>query len=167
MAPHHTCSVAYQPHDHHHCIDDALISAKKVCVEQGAKLTPLREKVLALIWQSHKPLGAYEILAALSEHEKRTAAPPTVYRALDFLQAQGLVHRIASLNAYIGCCHPEQAHRCEFLICRDCGITIETHDDLQSSLSSHTAHGFKVEKITLEIMGLCPTCQQKNAAVQQ
>jgi hypothetical protein len=81
--------------------------------------------VLELVWQSHKPLGAYDILAVLSEQDGRRAAPPTVYRALDFLLENGLVHRIASLNAFIGCSHPEHAHQGQFLICRECHAAIE------------------------------------------
>jgi Fur family zinc uptake transcriptional regulator len=92
---------------------------------KGLRLTALRRRVLELVWQSHKPLGAYDILAVLSEQDGRRAAPPTVYRALDFLLENGLVHRISSLNAFIGCNHPEHAHQGQFLICRECHAAIE------------------------------------------
>jgi Fur family zinc uptake transcriptional regulator len=156
----HQCSIAYQAHDHHHCIDDALGAAKALCTAQGVNLTPLREDVLTLVWQSHKPLGAYDILEALSKKENRRTAPPTVYRALEFLQAQGLVHRLATLNAYIGCCHPEKPHSSQFLICGGCGITVEVHNARDKHMVNQT-HGFKIDSISIEAVGLCPTCQQK------
>jgi Fur family zinc uptake transcriptional regulator len=77
-----------------------------LCAQKGLRLTALRRRVLELVWQSHKPLGAYDILAVLSEQDGRRAAPPTVYRALDFLLENGLVHRISSLNAFVGCDAP-------------------------------------------------------------
>lgn len=87
--------LACQPHDHSQCVSTALAEADALCARQGVRLTELRRRVLELVWQSHKPLGAYDILAVLSETDGRRAAPPTVYRALDFLQENGLVHRIA------------------------------------------------------------------------
>lgn len=159
----HQCSIAYQAHDHHHCIDEALDAAKAVCAQQGSKLTQLREDVLTLVWQSHKPLGAYEVLDALSKKTNRRTAPPTVYRALDFLQTQGLVHRLATLNAYIGCCHPEKPHSSQFLICRGCGVTVEVHNTQSEQIVNHT-HGFKIDSVSIEATGLCPICQQGASA---
>ena len=97
----------------------------------------------------------------LSEQDGRRAAPPTVYRALDFLLDNGLVHRIASLNAFVGCNHPEHAHQGQFLICRKCHAAIELE---QSSISdaiiqSAADVGFKVEGQTVEVVGLCAGCQ--------
>jgi len=117
--------LAYTPHDHDHCVSSALAEADSLCLRQGVRLTALRRRVLELVWQSHRPLGAYDILATLSEQDGRRAAPPTVYRALDFLLENGLVHRIASLNAFIGCSHPEHPHQGQFLICRNCHTAIE------------------------------------------
>jgi len=90
--------LACTPHDHDHCVSHALAEADSLCARQGVRLTALRKRVLELVWQSHRPLGAYDILAVLSEQDGRRAAPPTVYRALDFLLENGLVHRIASLT---------------------------------------------------------------------
>ena len=98
--------LACLPHDHSRCVAEALAEAEALCAKQGTRLTTLRKRVLELVWASHKPLGAYDILGVLSEEDGRRAAPPTVYRALDFLLENGLVHRIASLNAFIGCVHP-------------------------------------------------------------
>lgn len=87
--------LASRPHDHSHCVHTALSEADTLCTQKGLRLTALRRRVLELVWQSHKPLGAYDILGVLSEQDGRRAAPPTVYRALDFLLENGLVHRIA------------------------------------------------------------------------
>src|SRR5918999_799750 len=106
----------FHPHDHLSCIGDALDRAAVLCDQRGARLTPLRRRVLELVWRGHEPVGAYDLLAQMGR-----AAPPTVYRALDFLIEQGLVHRIESLNAYVGCDRPEAAHASQFLICTDCG----------------------------------------------
>jgi Fur family zinc uptake transcriptional regulator len=117
--------------------------------------------VLELVWQSHKPLGAYDILAVLSEQDGRRAAPPTVYRALDFLLENGLVHRISSLNAFIGCNHPEHAHQGQFLICRVCHAAIELEQKSISDaiIASARDVGFVVEGQTVEVVGLCSGCQ--------
>ena len=92
---------------------------------------------------------------------KRIQAP-TVYRAIEFLLEQGLVHRIASLNAYIGCPFPGNNHNDFFLICRACGSTAECSNDQINNMMLQTAErtGFKVESQMVEISGLCPECQQ-------
>lgn len=153
--------LAWLPHDHSHCVQDALADADSICAALGVRLTALRKRVLELVWQSHKPLGAYDILAVLSEEDGRKAAPPTVYRALDFLQEHGLVHRIASLNAFIGCAHPQQAHQGQFLICRVCHAAIELQQPSISQAIDNSAAevGFSVESQTVEVVGLCGTCR--------
>src|SRR5262245_4876474 len=107
-------------HDHDRCVTDALSAAEAVCARAGDRLTPLRRRVLELVWASHRPAGAYALLDRLRE-DGRGAAPPTVYRALDFLLERGLIHRIESLNAFVGCAHPGENHLVQFLICRSCG----------------------------------------------
>lgn len=98
-----TCS------SHKTCIKSALKHAEDICVQSGVRLTKQRKQVLELIWQNHKSHKAYDILEKMAALDK-SAKPPTVYRALDFLQEQGLVHKIQSLNAYVGCPHPDQNH---------------------------------------------------------
>jgi len=156
-----TPPLACQPHDHNRCIEQALAEAETLCARQGLRLTALRRRVLELVWQSHRPLGAYDILALLSEQDGRRAAPPTVYRALDFLLEHGLVHRIASLNAFVGCDHPTSAHQGQFFICRQCHAAIEQDQPAigQSILDSASALGFRVEGQTVEVVGLCVRCQ--------
>ena len=146
-------------HDHERCVDDALASAEARCGRAGAALTPLRRRVLELVWASHGPVRAYDLLDRLRE-ERRGAAPPTVYRALDFLLAHGLVHRIESLNAYVGCADPDHRHGGQFLICRACGTIAELDDAGIARAVAQRAHalGFGIERQTVEVLGLCPRC---------
>ncbi|WP_278378293.1 zinc uptake transcriptional repressor Zur [Stutzerimonas kunmingensis] len=154
--------LACTPHDHDHCVSHALAEADSLCARQGVRLTALRKRVLELVWQSHRPLGAYDILAVLSEQDGRRAAPPTVYRALDFLLENGLVHRIASLNAFIGCNHPEHPHQGQFLICRHChtAIELEQRAIAEAIDSAAGSVGFAVEGQTVEVAGLCSNCRE-------
>lgn len=155
-----TAAIPCQPHNHKHCMDSALKRAHQVCADNKARLTPLREKVLRQVWQSHNPLGAYDILAMLSEDGK-IAAPATVYRALDFLLAQGLVHRIASLNAFVGCSLASSQHVSQFLLCRQCGVAIEMEAPAITAAIADNAgqYGFRIDNETIEISGLCQCCQ--------
>jgi len=162
---------AFAEHQHQHCIDEALHRAREICQQRRAQLTPLRAKILALVWSSHKPLGAYALMELLSQSRQQEeggsnrVAPPTVYRALQFLQQQGLVHRVETLNAFIGCEHPAKDHNSCFFICTECHQTEEFPSqkfkvaiDAQASSS-----GFSVQRVSLEVLGLCPDCQQANA----
>ena len=147
-------------HNHDHCQEGALDRAAALCGERGVRLTPIRRRVLELIWSGHKPLGAYEILDILRT-ERQGSAPPTVYRALDFLLRNGLVHRIESLNSFVGCPNPDSHHGGQFLICRSCGMTGELNDSRidDAILKSAAKAGFAVGRRTIEIEGLCPHCQ--------
>jgi len=141
----------------------ALKRAESLCRERGCRLTTQRRQVLELIWQSHKPVGAYALLGALRE-AGRSAAPPTIYRALDFLLEQGLIHRVESLNAYLGCSQPHHPHHAQFLVCRECHTALELDapaiDDAVADSAAHC--GFQVEQQTVEVRGLCARCQQAN-----
>ena len=147
-------------HDHADCLGRALERAATVCGDNGVRLTPLRRRVLELVWSGHMPLGAYDILAAL-KRERRSAAPPTVYRALEFLLEQGLIHRIESRNAFVGCSAPESPHGAQFLICDSCGSAAELTDSRVDSAihDSAAAAGFSVSRRTIEVAGLCPICR--------
>ncbi|HEX6958371.1 MAG TPA: Fur family transcriptional regulator [Ferrovibrio sp.] len=160
--PSHVHLHAHDPnHDHAACISDALARAEVHCTDIGAKLTPIRRRVLELIWQSHKPAGAYDLLAQLGG-EGQKVAPPTVYRALDFLIEQGLVHRVESLNAFIGCTEPGHAVQQEIFICRNCGTATEINDpELGRRIQQDALTlGFTVERQAIEVVGLCRDCQQ-------
>lgn len=154
--------LACHPHDHSHCVAEALAAADQVCARSGARLTALRRRVLELVWQSHQPLGAYDILGVLSAEDGRRAAPPTVYRALDFLLEHGLIHRLASLNAYIGCNHPGQSHQGHFFICRRCNTAIEVEQPaIGAAIQAAAAEvGFAVEGQMVEVVGLCARCRE-------
>ena len=108
-------------HDHDRCTADAISHAEQVCRERAQKFTPIRRQVLQALLSSHRPLGAYEVIDELAKSMPRPA-PITVYRALDFLMANGLVHRIESRNAYLACAHDHDAAAVvAFLICERCG----------------------------------------------
>ncbi|MFC3114936.1 Fur family transcriptional regulator [Cellvibrio fontiphilus] len=152
--------LACSHHDHGHCISDALESARQLCLSRGVRLTDLRLQVLELIWQNHKPLGAYTLMEMLAKANTRRVAPPTVYRALDFLLEQGLIHRINVLNAFIGCPSPGTKHQSHFLICRHCGIAVELDQPQlgEQILAVARDAGFTVEAQALEVSGLCANC---------
>lgn len=158
-------TFAEQGHDHDHCQSDALERAIDICARRGARLTDLRRQVLELIWAGHTPLGAYDLLDKLKT-KRGKAAPPTVYRALDFLLNHGLIHRIESLNAYVGCTAPELPHGGQFLICRICGATAELNDlRIDTAISERAeAAGFSVENRTIEVDGICPNCNSSSPA---
>lgn len=153
-------------HDHGRCVRAALDEALELCTRRGVRLTALRRRVLELVWQSHAPIGAYQILERLASARGRVA-PPTVYRALDFLAREGLVHRIDSLNAYIGCSAPSLAHEAYFLICRACGDAAEFHDmELTTAIAGCVQRtGFRLRTATVELAGLCARCGEASASV--
>ena len=153
-------SSVYHPHNHDECIEEALLKASAICQTNGVRLTPLRKTVLELVWQSHQPVGAYDVLAQLAKLESRPAQPPTVYRALDFLLEQGLIHRLSSLNAFIGCPHPGERHHGSFLICKQCRTTQEVdHAAINNAIQSCASEqGFIVSESSIELTGLCRNC---------
>lgn len=154
---------AFEPHDHRHCIKAALDEAARICRERKGRLTEQRKRVLELVWNSHKPVGAYAILEQLRT-EGFNGAPPTVYRALDFLLEHGLIHRIESLNAYTGCAHPGAHHTGQFLICSQCQRVAELDDANVNKAINNTAqrYGFEANYHVVEIRGLCPQCQEQD-----
>lgn len=137
----------------------ALQRAEQICAARGVRLTPLRRRVLQLVQQKSGAVKAYDLLAQLST-EDHAAKPPTVYRALDFLLAQGLIHRVDSLNAFVGCSHPDTPHAAHLLICRDCGRVEELHDaTLEAALErALAASGWQQPQARLEVLGVCPQC---------
>lgn len=151
-------------HDHDICIDDAMERAVHVCEERGVRLTDLRKTVLGLIWNGHEAVKAYDLLDELAALGG-SAKPPTVYRALEFLMEQGLVHKIESLNAYVGCPHPEGAHVSQFFICEDCGYVEEVHlTDLEKAIKAQAKKsGFEVKRQTVEIRGQCKDCHSNES----
>jgi Fur family zinc uptake transcriptional regulator len=117
--------------------------------------------VLELVWSSHKPVGAYALLDSLRD-EDLGSAPPTVYRALDFLIENGLIHRIERMNAFVGCSHPGESHRGFFLICGECGNAEEMDSTgvAESINASASRRGFAARDMTLEVTGTCAECRR-------
>lgn len=156
-----TSATAFPAHEHDHatCIADALDIAEQNCLENGLRFTPLRRQVLEIVWGRHAPIGAYEILDELRS-ESRAAAPPTVYRALEFLVEHGFVHKIESLNAFVGCDRPGDDHVGQFLICGTCQQVGELDDPDIAKLIAKKAKsvGFDVSHQTIEIRGQCGNC---------
>lgn len=144
-----------------HSIEARLEEAEQTCLQSGSRLTPLRREVLGLILAANAPIGAYDLLAKMKRSNERSAAPPTVYRTLDFLLEQGFIHRLASINAYIPCCHPRAGHQAAFLICQNCHQVQETSAlQLMDSLGQVAASGDFVARHTMiEMSGLCQNCQ--------
>jgi len=152
---------AFHTHQHEHCVHDALAAAEALCAKRGVRLTAIRKRVLELVWASHQPLGAYAILDKLTA-EGHKPAPPTVYRALEFLLEQGLIHRIASLNAFLGCIHPSKQHLACFFICQHCGNAEELAESqtLQQEIQRRAVDlGFSIQQSILEVAGWCKQCE--------
>ena len=163
----HDHSITNHSHDnsvhdtHTHSIARRIADAEQECQRRGVRWTALRSDVLTLILQAPKPVGAYDLLAKMA-HQGRPPAPPTVYRSLDFLLEQGFIHRLTSINAFVPCCHPRNGHQAAFLICQRCHRVDEAESlNLQNSLQMIAQQGgFLVKQTTIEIAGLCVSCQQ-------
>lgn len=137
--------------------------AAKLCARRGERFTPLRRRVLELIAAAQRPVGAYELKDQLAR-ERGPVAPPTVYRTLEFLDGQGLIHRIHSKNAYVVCAQAEAPHGAELLLCRACGRVVEVPcAALERHLFEHAASfGFAAERVAVEVVGVCRDCQAES-----
>ena len=148
-------------HDHDRCASDAIAHAEKLCEARKERLTPIRRKVLEALLASHAPLGAYELIDRLAQDGSRPA-PITVYRALDFLRDQGLVHRIESRNAFIACVHNhDRGDPVVFLICETCGAVGEAAAAAVADTirTASRAAGFTPKTPVIEISGTCAHCK--------
>ena len=148
-------------HDHSTCIETALNRAEALCQKRGSRFTAIRRDVLKLVWAEHKAVKAYDILEKLQRSDSARAKPPTVYRALDFLMEHGLVHKVESMNAYVGCPQPEEKHFSQFLICDRCSEISELSVSAASNalLAAADAKSFSVHSQTVEIHGICARCK--------
>jgi Fur family zinc uptake transcriptional regulator len=148
------------PSHHVHDAKDYLRAVEQACASRSLRLTPLRAQVLGLVAAAGKPVKAYDLLD-LMKSESGSTAPPTVYRALDFLLEQGFIHRLASVNAFVSCHHPQVRHSVPFLICDKCQNAIELEDERIVELldTQAKALGFTPRAQTLEVHGLCASCQ--------
>ena len=151
-----------------------LDQAEGFCDRRQLRLTEQRRLVLGLILDNPRPSGAYDLLDRLRQ-DGRPAAPPTVYRALEFLTAQGLVHKIERLSAFVGCSHmldhcgPEHVHHgltaTQFLICTVCRRVFEMGDSrIRVAIDqAAAARGFKPTAATVEVEGICADCAADTA----
>ncbi len=148
---------------HHHVIDAQLDRAKQACLKQGAQLTALRRDVLGLILAADGPSTAYQLLDRLKQTRKG-AAPPTVYRALDFLLEQRLIHKVERLSAFVPCIDAGHFHPVQFLICRQCGTVAEIDDHAVSEALAEAAsrQGFRSGSAMVELDGICAACSPAN-----
>mgnify|MGYP003386871830 CR=1 FL=1 len=151
----------HEQHVHHGLKDAdlrlALQSAEARCGAAMERFTAPRRRVLELLLQADAPMKAYDLIAAFG-HDGASAKPPTVYRALEFLERLGFAHRIESLNAYVPC-RLEGGHTAAFVICDCCGEAEEFAPDFAAQLVAAEAVGYTVRRVTLEARGLCAACR--------
>ncbi len=154
--------VGFDAHDHDHCVETAIAAAEAHCAAEGSRFTPVRRAALEILLKEHRAMGAYELLERLHE-EGFGAQPPVAYRALDFLVANGFVHKIERLNAFIACAHPGASHSPAFLICRLCDAVAEAHSAPARGALGEAARatGFTIERTVVEALGVCPACAEK------
>ena len=166
MGKTHACT---DPHHHVHDAAGFVAAVERACNERGLRLTAIRARVLGLVAQAGRPIKAYDLLEQIRLDNSRegegagAAAPPTVYRALDFLLANGFIHKLESINAFVACHHPNAAqHSVPFLICDRCHSATELEDaGIVASLDAAArALGFAPQAQTLEVHGLCAKCAQ-------
>ena len=146
-------------HDHKKCVSEALDTAEQLCVVRGVQLTPIRHQVLELIWASHKAVKAYELLDRIKP-QMDAAKPATIYRALDFLIEQGLIHRVESLNAFVGCNCSAHQHEQLLLICNNCqDVEERSAPKVMQALALEIKQAdFIVHSKAIEIQGVCAKC---------
>ena len=157
---------AHCDHDHPHdapdtaAVGQALSAAETRCVAEGERMTAPRRRVLELLLSAAEPVKAYDLIARFGE-DGQAAKPPTVYRALDFLERKGLAHRIASISAYVACTSASDTpgHAAAFLICDCCGATQEVATPAGHTFAlAASAAGYAIERTTIEGHGRCPAC---------
>ena len=153
-------AIGFDSHDHDRCIAHCVAKVDACCKSAGLRLTPVRRRVLELLLDRHRALGAYEILDILRD-EGLGSQPPVVYRALDFLIEHGFAHKIERLNAYVACGQPGEAHVPAFLICRSCDAVAETEPSREPLRRSARDAGFRIERTVVEAEGICPACQDR------
>lgn len=144
-------------------VDDALAVAEALCAERGKRFTPIRRKVLELLLRHQRSLKAYELLDEIREVHPN-ATPPTVYRALDFLLEEGLVHKVDSLNTFMACGDAAGAPHNLLVVCTGCGAVAEIHDDIvRNRLANRIERaGFRLAGQEMEVKALCQACLAKN-----
>ena len=135
-----------------------LKAAEGRCAAEHQRLTEPRRRALEMLLRAGQPVKAYDLLPKFHAGG-RAAKPPTVYRALEFLERHGMAHRIESLNAYVACRRVGQTHAAAFLICDCCGATAEVEPRAASDMDAIGGEaGYRLTSITIEAHGLCAAC---------
>lgn len=176
----HSPTICEHVHDVHHLtpetITERIQQAKAQCHQQGVRFTALRQQIYELVLKSNKPVGAYDLITELQQaraqydtlstdqghvSSSKNVAPPTVYRSLEFLLQQGLIHQLTSLNAYIPCCHPRSQHTAAFFICEACLQVQECSSLPVQQMVDYAKNdiGFMVSQSVIELRGTCQACQ--------
>jgi Fur family zinc uptake transcriptional regulator len=158
-------AVAFNSHDHGRCVRKTAAEVEAACADQNLRLTPIRRRVLEILLEEHRALGAYDVLNRLAE-EGQPAHPPVAYRALEFLVSHGFAHKLEKMNAFVACARPGEEHRPVFLICSACNAVAEdTAAGVDAALGQAAgAIGFAIASAAIEAEGLCPSCRG-NAAI--
>lgn len=156
--------LGFLDHDHNGCIAGALSRAESYCETHGLQLTASRRRVLEILLDEHRAMGAYEILDFLRA-DGVAAQPPVAYRALDFLVTHGFAHKIERLSAFVACAHPGEDHLPAFLICSGCDAIAESHANVAPGALAEMAKasGFQIDAMVLEATGKCPKCREAQA----
>lgn len=153
-------------------VEARLREAQEQCRAEGVRFTSLRQQIYALILQANKPIGAYDLITQLQQireaedakssktGSQKNVAPPTIYRSLEFLLAENLIHQLTSINAYVPCCHPRAPHTAAFLICDQCHRVQECSSMPVQEIMSFAEQdvGFKVVRSVIELIGYCQDC---------
>ena len=149
----------FEEHTHSQCVSEAMEKAEAFCREKGLRLTALRRSVLETVWEAQKPLNAYDILSL--QKDLSDTAPICVYRALDFLADNGLVHRLNKM--FVACRFIGEEHVSMVLVCSDCSKTEEIKTDrlFKEFKKLCEGHKFKPDAMTVEIKGVCPSCRTR------
>ncbi|MEM9349032.1 MAG: transcriptional repressor [Pseudomonadota bacterium] len=155
----------FEHHDHELCVADALAAAENHCANGGVQFTPVRRRVLEILLEEHRALGAYDVLDRLKE-DGLGSQPPAAYRALDFLVKNGLAHRIERLNAFVACTHGPTDHVPAFLICETCNAVAETVSQTALGALDESASkaGFEISQVVVEARGICAPCRDEAGA---
>lgn len=134
----------------------------------GRRMTEPRRRVFEMLVSAGRPLKAYELVERFHP-DGRAAKPPTVYRALEFLEELGLLHRIASTSSYVACSGQEEGpHAAAFLICDGCGATREcAAPDSSERAEAAATNGYTIERVSIEMHGACAACRPSDAKRRQ
>ena len=140
-------------------VSTIIARATAFCEHHKYRLTEPRLRVLTLLVNEKKALGAYDILSLLTTKDSRPK-PPTIYRAIDFWVEHGFIHKVESTNAFLACAHDHCHGNFYLLICDHCEVVKELIVESlpKTILSLLKKQGFSMRRSTTEVYGLCGQC---------